>query len=41
MELIIEYFYNPTGWLALAVILFGLEFLVPGVHFMTDAYIKV
>ena len=34
METIIEYFYNATGWLVLSVILIGLEFLVPGVHFM-------
>jgi len=34
MEFLNEYLFNGTGWLILAMILIGLEFMAPGIYFM-------
>jgi len=34
MDAIKEFIFNGTGWMIIAVILIGLEFLAPGIYFM-------
>ncbi len=34
MQTILDFIFNGTGWMIIAVILIGLEFLAPGIYFM-------
>ncbi|MEE8294371.1 MAG: hypothetical protein V3R64_01530, partial [Sphingomonadales bacterium] len=34
MDAIIDFLFNGTGWLIIAIVLIGLEFLAPGIYFM-------
>lgn len=34
MQPILDFIFNGTGWMIIAVVLIGLEFLAPGINFM-------